>query len=123
VPDVLLEREFRGVYQEPNLRYLQIAFIFGLLGFGGSYAMDFANRTTPAVGAVPVIRALIMLTFAIALAATYLRRAFIVQHYTPILNFFSVLGMLGAAWTATRRRDGFGKAKRALAAPGFQSSP
>lgn len=95
--DPALERDFRRVYQEPSLRYLQIAFIFGLLGFGGFYLMDFVNRTTPAVKAVPVIRAVIVLAFAIALAATYLKREFVVRHYTPILNFFSVLGMLGAA--------------------------
>ena len=59
--------------------------------------MDVLNRTTAAFDSVPAIRAAITLIFAAALATTYFDRNFVVRHYTPIINFFSALGMFGAA--------------------------
>ena len=38
--DRKLEREFREIYQQPNLRYAQIGFLLAIAGFGGFYVMD-----------------------------------------------------------------------------------
>jgi steroid 5-alpha reductase family enzyme len=37
------------------------------------------------------------LLFAAGLALTYWKSDFVARHYTPIINFFSVVGVLGAA--------------------------
>ena len=95
--DPLLERDFLRVYQEPGVRYLQVAFLFGLIGFGGFFVMDLVRHTSMAVAAVPAVRAAVVLAYAAAFAATHWRRALVVRHYTLVVGCFSVLGMLGAA--------------------------
>ena len=95
--DPLLEREFLRVYQEPSLRYLQVAFVFGFVSFAGFFVMDLVNHTSMAVAAVPAVRGVVVLAFAAALAATCWRRELVMRHYILVLSFFSVLGMLGAA--------------------------
>ena len=96
-PDPDLERDFRRIYQEPRFRYMQASFALGMVGFGAFLLMDVMNGMTPAVQGIPTIRGALTLIFAAALAATYFNPNFVIRHYTPIINFFSSLGMLGAA--------------------------
>ena len=95
--DPALEREFRSVYQGPRFRYMQASFALATLGFGIFLLMDFLNGTESPLPGVSAVRALIVAAFATGLAATYLNRQLVVRHYTIIVNFYSALGMLGAA--------------------------
>jgi signal transduction histidine kinase/CheY-like chemotaxis protein len=92
-----LEAEFRHLYQGPRFRYMQASFALGMVGFGVFLLMDVLNGTRSAIPGVPMMRAIIVAAFAAALAVTYANRELVVRHYTPIVNFFSGLGMLGAA--------------------------
>jgi signal transduction histidine kinase/FixJ family two-component response regulator len=92
-----IEREYRRIYQEPRFVYMQASFVLGVVGFGAFLLMDVLNGTTAAMPGIYETRAAIVLMFAVALATTYLRRQFILRHYTIVVNVYSALGMLGAA--------------------------
>jgi signal transduction histidine kinase/FixJ family two-component response regulator len=95
--DLVLERDFRRLYQEPSVRHMRFAFLFGLIGFGAFFLMEYAFRTMPAYSGTPIVRSAIILLFAAGLALTYWKSDLVARHYTPIINFFTVVGVLGAA--------------------------
>jgi len=95
--DPQLERDFRSAYQEPSLRYVQLAFVLGLIGFAGFLVMDLIHHTVPAMPGVLLARIAICLLLLFGLAITTFKRDLVARHYTPIVNFYMFLGMLGAA--------------------------
>jgi signal transduction histidine kinase/CheY-like chemotaxis protein len=95
--DSTLERDFRVAYQEPSLLYLQLAFVLGIIGFAGFLLMDLIHDTVPAVPGVPSARISICVLYLFGIALTALKRQFVARHYTPIVNFYMSIGMLGAA--------------------------
>ena len=47
--DPLLEREFRELYQEPNVLYTRYGTLLAIVGFGGFYLMDAVAGRSPAI--------------------------------------------------------------------------
>ena len=47
--DPILEREFRALYQEPNVRYAMFGTLLAVVGFGGFHLMDVAAGRVPAL--------------------------------------------------------------------------
>ena len=78
---------------------MQASFALGMVGFGAFLLMEFTDGMTSAIEGIPAIRGAITLIFAAALATTYFNRTFVIRHYTPIINFFSSLGMLELRWS------------------------
>ena len=96
--DPQLEEEFRKVYQEPNLRYAQIGFLLAVAGFGGFYVMDALAGRVPAVGWAGAARLALTLWFAAGALLVYRFRAFVIRFYTPLVNFFFLVAVQGAAF-------------------------
>ena len=95
--DPQLEREFRQVYQEPSVRYLQIGFLLGVVGFGGFYLMDALTGRLDAGSAVSMSRAALTLVFCAGAFAIHKYRSLVVRYYTFTVNLFCFIGIQGAA--------------------------
>ena len=97
VADPQLERDFRRVYQEPSLRYLQLAFFLGGFSVGGFLVIDVLNHAVPAVPGTSTMRALVVLAFFVALAVTTFKREVITRNYTLVVSCSIAFGMLVTA--------------------------
>jgi signal transduction histidine kinase/CheY-like chemotaxis protein len=95
--DPLLEREFRELYQEPNVRYARYGCVLAIVGFGGFHLMDVAAGRTPAMDWAGAARLAITLYFVAATIVVTYWRAFVTRHYTLVANLFFLVAVHGAA--------------------------
>ena len=96
-PDPHLEREFRELYQEPNVRYALYGTLLAVVGFGGFHLMDVAADRVPAMGWSGGARLALTLFFVTATLVVACRRAFVIRFYTPVANVFFFVAAQGAA--------------------------
>jgi len=92
-----LEREFRELYQEPNVRYAVFGVLLAVVGFGGFHLMDVAAGRVPPMDGAGVARLGLTLMFAGAALLIYRCREFVTRFYTPLANVFFLVAVQGAA--------------------------
>jgi signal transduction histidine kinase len=95
--DPLLEREFRQLYQEPNVRYVRYGTLLAIVGFGGFHLMDVAAGRLPALDWAGAARLAITLHFIAATIVVTCWRPFVTRHYTIVANLFFLVAVQGAA--------------------------
>ncbi|MEO5678022.1 MAG: ATP-binding protein [Usitatibacter sp.] len=95
--DPLLEREFRELYQEPNVRYAMFGVLLAVVGFGGFHLMDVAAGRVPALDWAGAARLGLTLMFAGAALVISRYREFVTRFYTPVANIFFLVAVQGAA--------------------------
>ncbi|MCE9659590.1 MAG: response regulator [Burkholderiales bacterium] len=95
--DRQLEREFKELYQEPNVRYARFGVLLAVAGFGGFHAMDVAAGRVPAMDWAGAARLGLTLMFAGAAVLIVHCREFVLRFYTPLANVFFFVAVQGAA--------------------------
>jgi hypothetical protein len=74
----ILEREFRALYQEPNVRYAMFGTLLAVVGFGGFHLMDVAAGRVPALDWAGAARFVLTSIFVLA--------TYIVFHYQDFVH-------------------------------------
>jgi len=95
--DPILEREFRALYQEPNVRYAMFGTLLAVVGFGGFHLMDVAAGRVPALDWAGAARFALTSIFVLATYIVFRYQDFVTRFYTPLANVFFLVAAHGAA--------------------------